>query len=124
MMDDYIKKMVIKHNNKLKWFNYYNKIKSTLDFDLFLNQLILKHDDRYVESCHLKGYCEKPNNIMGCLFEYVFDYGKEVKIKEIDCDFSNVICEFNNYYFQIVFGQGSFFCVYHKNDLKKSIFGI
>lgn len=94
------------------------------DFDKLLYRLILEHDDDYREKCYHKGYEPYPNNKMQFVFDYVTEYaGTKTYVKEFDSVFSNQVWEFNGYYFQITWGQGSFIQIYNKED-KRQIFSI
>jgi len=112
-MTEYKKRM---ENQK----NRYNKFKKWLennDFDTLLYHIILKHGDGYRSRCYENGYEPYPNNIMRFIFSYIIERGgKEVNKKEFDVPFLNQIFEFNGYYFQIVWGQGSIMKIYNKED--------
>lgn len=107
-----------KHEIKLGRFNKFKSWLDNNDFDTLIYRLILMHDDDYIEKCHNKGYEEKPNNVLEFIFDYVIEFGKQVKVKEFDCDFSNAIWEFKGYYFQIIWGQGAIQRIYNKEDMR------
>ncbi len=89
------------------------------DFDQLLYRLVLEHDDEYREKCYHKGYEPYMNNKLSFVFDYAVENGEEVKVKELDCPFSNVISEYRGYYFQIIWGQGSVTQIHNKDDLKR-----
>jgi len=89
------------------------------DFDQLLYRLVLEHDDEYREKCYHKGYEPYMNNKLSFVFDYAVENGEEVKVKELDCPFSNVISEYRGYYFQIIWGQRSVTQIHNKDDLKR-----
>lgn len=88
------------------------------DFDFLLQKIISKHDDKYETKCREKGIESHPNNVLTFIFDYLIDNKKPVDVKELDCDFSNYILEFENYYFQVIMGQGSIHRIYSKKPIK------
>ena len=88
------------------------------DFDKLMYRLILEHGDEYVESCYHKGYMPHPNNKLGFIEGYVVDNIEPVYVEELDCDFPNQVWFFKGYYFQHVYGQGTLFRLYNKEDMR------
>jgi hypothetical protein len=91
------------------------------DFDMLLYRLILEHDDDYREKCYHKGYEPFMTNKLQFVFDYVCDRGTQLKKipKELRCPFAQAVWEFRGYYFEIVWGQGSFTAIYNKDDMKR-----
>lgn len=87
------------------------------DFDKLLNRLVLEHNDKYQDKCYDRGYQPYPNRKLSFLIGYLVDNMKTIYVKELNCDFPNQIWEFNNYYFQLIHGQGTIFRLYKKEDL-------
>jgi hypothetical protein len=83
--------------------------------------LFLKHGNEWIDKCHEKGHEPHPNNVLGFIIDYAFRYGKKVtkktiKAYDMDCPFSYNIVEYGGFFFQIVYGQGSFVRIYNKDD--------
>lgn len=121
---EFKKDLTIKKKIREGRFDKFEKWLEENDFDKLLYRLILQHSDEYRNKFWEWGCEPYPNNIMNFIFTYVVErVGKIVHIKELDCDFPNAIWEFNGYYFQIIWGQGSIQTIYNKKD-KKEIFSI
>lgn len=104
-------------------YNKFNEWLKTNNFDNLLYRLIVKHDDDYIKKCHENGFEAYPNNVLQFIFDYAFVYGKKInksilKKKKLDCDFPYDIKEFEGYYFQIIYGQGTINRIYNKADLR------
>ena len=89
----------------------------TNDFDKLMYRLILEHNDEYIENCYHNGDEPYPNNKLWFVFCYAMKYGRYVKVKKIGTGLDN-IWEFKNYYFQMIFGQGTLIRLYNKDDMR------
>lgn len=116
---EYFGRLAEKERIKEGRFLKFDKWLEDNDFDKLMYRLILEHDDEYIEKCHHNGYEPYMNNKMSFVFDYAIKHGKEVNVKELDCNFPNIISEFKGYYFQIIWGQGSITAIYNKEDLKR-----
>ncbi|MFW6219951.1 MAG: hypothetical protein ACOC33_03850 [bacterium] len=122
---NYRKKYVEKQKIKEQRYDKFEKWLETNDFDKLLYRLILEHDENYIEKCYNNGFEPYLNNKLSFVFEYVIHKaGKQVTIKKLnDSDFPNIVWEFNGYYFQVIWGQGSINLIYTKRGLNR-IFSI
>lgn len=102
------------HNNRQKRFEKWLEVN---DFDKLMYRLILEHNDEYIENCYHNGDEPYPNNKLWFVFCYAMKYGKHVKVKKIDTGLDN-IWEFKDYYFQMIFGQGTMLRIYNKDDMR------
>jgi len=110
----------VEHEIRLQRFKRFEKYLETHDFDELMYRLILEHDDEYREKCREKGFEDYPNNKLQFVFDYVV-YNTErldPTPNEIISDFPEEAYEFKGYYFQIIFGQGSFIRIFNKEDKK------
>lgn len=96
----------------------FKKYLETHDFDDLMYRLINEHNDKYIENCYHNGCEPYPNNKLIFVIGYVTIFGKPVKIKKINSDFSNNIWEFKGYFFQMIYGQGTLIRIFNKDDLK------
>lgn len=101
--------------NRFKIFESYL---ITHNFDTLLYRLILEHNDTYRDNCNIKGIEAHINNKLNLLFEYVMDKFNIIVVSELNVEFPNNIWEFNDFYFQIIWGQGVFYRIYNKNDMR------
>ncbi len=107
-----------KNELKVKRFERFEKYLETHDFDNLMSRLILENGDDWRGKCYDKGYEPYPNNKLQFLFDYVIyktDNLEELP-EEIECYFPMDTFEFRGYYFQIIYGQGSFVRIYNKED--------
>lgn len=111
------KQFVIDEVNR-KRYSRFTKYVKTIDFDKLLYRLISEHNDDYIDKCHNNGFESFPNNKLQFLLNYISGKYNPVKVNAIDCDYSNQIWHYKGYYFQIVYGQGSFLRIYNKKDLR------
>lgn len=117
-MDELCRTIEIKEAIKQHRFKKFGVWLENNDFDLLLYKLILHHGDEYIENCYSKGYEPHPNNILTFIFDYTSVFGKLVEIKKFDNDFPNEIREFKGFYFQTIWGQGSFVRIHNKDDMR------
>jgi hypothetical protein len=103
---------------KLNRFKRFGKWLKHNDFDKLMYRVILEHDDNYITNCYHNGFMPYPNNKMQFIIDYVFRNGESVKVPKLDCSFPNEVCDFNGYYFQMIFGQGTVVHIYNKEDLR------
>jgi len=87
------------------------------DFDVLMSRLISEHDEEYRQKCYDGGFQSYPNNKLAFLIDYIVENIKPIKVKKLDCKFSNQIWEFKGYYLQMIWGQGVLTNVYDKNNL-------
>ena len=97
------------------WFEEWLK---NNDFDNLMLRLIYKHDEDYREKCYHKGLDVMPNNVLDFIIRYVETKVEPIVVQEISCEFPNCIWLFKGYYFQVVYGQGCFYRIYNKEDLR------
>jgi hypothetical protein len=90
------------------------------DFDKLMYRLINEHNDDYIDNCYHNGYQPYPNNKLNFVIGYVTkdDVPHPINVKEIKSDFPNEIWEFNDYYFQLIYGQGTLIRIYNKADMR------
>jgi len=95
-------------------------------FDNILQRIINKHDKNYKNKCYNKGCEPCPNNLLEFIFDFVKYKNDNIPTNnpQIDLEFSNIIYEYDKYYFQIVYGQGSFIRIYQHYPELKLIFQI
>jgi hypothetical protein len=114
----------LKEKNLRQEYRYY-KFEKWLekggDFNKLMYGLFLKHGDEWCEKCSEKGHEPYPNNTLQFIIDYAFRYGKGVtkktiKIYNFHASFPYNIVEFNGFFFQVVYGQGSFVRIYNKDD--------
>jgi len=117
-MEKLCRSLEIKEDIKQRRFEKFEYWLNNNDFDLLLYKLILNHDDDYKENCYIKGYQPHPNNILSFIFDYTRVYGKLVMIKKFNNEFPNEIREFKGFYFQTIWGQGSFVKIHNKDDMR------
>lgn len=118
-MEKYFGNLAKQEEIKAGRFEKFDKWLEDNDFDKLLYRLILEHDDEYIDKCYHNGYEPFMNNKLQFVFDYAIDRGKEVKVKELKCDFPQAISEFRGYYFEIIWGQGSVTAIYNKDDMKR-----
>lgn len=101
-------------------FLKFEKYLNNYDFDKLMLRLVNEHNDDYREKCYINGYEPYPNNKLQFIIDYIENKSEpiDIKIKELSCDFFNYIYLFNNYYFQIIHGQGSIIRIFNKYDKK------
>ena len=114
----YFENVIVALKSKHFRFNSFEEWLKHNDFDDLLYRLINKHDDKYCERCYHNGYETKPNNALSFIIDYVIRNNKTVNVPAINCDFPNKIWEFNEYYFQLIWGQGVITNIYNKDDMK------
>ena len=114
----YIEKENQKHLFQLHRFNRFDEWLKHNDFDNLLYRLINKHDEEYREKCWHNGCEAHPNNVLQFLFDYLNYSFDTINVTEIDSDFMNQIWFFKGYYFQVIYGQGSFIRIYNKSDMR------
>lgn len=107
-------KMVLKHS-RFKRFEEWLKHN---DFDKLMYRIILEHDDEYREKAYIDGHEPNRNNKLKFIFDYVIGNTMPIKVPKLKNSFANEIWEFNGYYFQMTFGQGTVCDVYNKEDLR------
>jgi hypothetical protein len=109
-----------KNELKIKRFERFEKYLETHDFNNLIYRLILENGDEWREKCYHKGYEPYPTNMLQFVFDYVIYKTENLEEipEEIDCNFPTNTFEFNGYYFQITYGQGSFISIYNKEDKK------
>jgi hypothetical protein len=110
----------VEHEILLQRFKRFEKYLETHDFDELMLRLILEHDDGYRKKCQKKGCEDCPNNKLQFVLDYVVYNTKRLDPTppEIVSDFSGEAYEFRGYYFQIIYGQGSFIRIFNKEDKK------
>lgn len=105
-----------KLKHQLKRFKWFDKWIRVNDFDTLIYKVILKHDEEYCEKCYHNGCEPYPNNVLEFIFEYVMFKNNVVKVKELETNFPNTVWKIQNYYFQIIQGQGAVLRIYNKED--------
>jgi hypothetical protein len=88
------------------------------DFDRLMYRLILEHDEEWLEKCWHNGYEAYPNNVLSFVIDYIAHNFEPIIVSELDCSFPNQIWQFKGYYFQMIYGQGSFNRIYNKADMR------
>lgn len=89
----------------------YNYFSNNLNkFSEFVEKVIKKYEsDEYIDRWYSRGI-EPPNDLYWFLFYYAEQYGRECDInewKQYGNIFTGQLYYYNNYYFQIMHGQGS-----------------
>ena len=116
--NEYIELLTKKQEIKELRYKRFKKWLNKNKFESLLQRLLSEHDDNYCDKCYDKGVEPHPNNKLNFLIGYVFDNAPDIFVKELDNDFPNQTKEFRDYYFRLVFGQGTMVEIYNKNDLK------
>ena len=107
----------LKENNIKRLKNMFNDQKS---FNLIVNKIINKHNEKWIDNCYSKGTEPHPNNLLYALFDLAIKEGKLVN-KPLDGlteNFPSIIYSYNKWKFAITHGQGSVYSVYYRNKLK------
>lgn len=114
----FIESLNDKRKNQLIWYERFEKWLNNNDFDKLLLKIIFKHTDEYIEQCHNNGKEVHPNNILCMLFDYVIEHSEPLKKvpKTIQNKFFNHVFKFKGYYFQIIMGQGTVYCIWNVDD--------
>jgi hypothetical protein len=122
---EFIENLTKKREIQLKWYECFDNWLKQNDFDNLLLKVILKHDDEYRERCYNKGIEPYPNNILELIFDYVVEHCEPLKKvhKAIQSNFYNHVFKFKGYYFQIIMGQGTVYCIWNVDD-KELLFSI
>lgn len=103
---------------KLKRYERFEEWLKNNDFEALMFRLIHEHNEDYREKCYHKGYEVYPNNKLAFLIDYLVHNRADVRVPELDCDFSSQIWFFKGYYFQTICGQGCFHRIYNKADMR------
>lgn len=85
------------------------------DFHELMLRLVNEHGEEWKKRCFSKGCEVYPNNKLQFIIDYVIHNYNSIIVKKLDCDFPNYVWFFKGYYFQIVYGQGSYISVYNNN---------
>jgi len=88
------------------------------DIDKLMYRLILEHGDDYIDNCYHNGCMPFPNRKLNFVIGYIIDNHESIKVSELDSDFPNDIWQFKGYYIQHIYGQGTIFRLYNKDDNK------
>jgi hypothetical protein len=88
------------------------------DFDKLMYKLLLEHGEEWREKCWHNGCEAYPNNKLQFVIDYVTFNCDQIKVPQLECEFSNEIWLFKGYYFQMVYGQGVVTNIYNADDLK------
>jgi hypothetical protein len=115
--DKYFDEIRRKHEIAEKRYILFENWVKDIDFNRLIDRLVNEHDENYIDACYKKGYEPYPNRKLNFLFKYLENKRIPVNVTELNCDFSNTIWFYKGYYFQIIFGQGSFIRIYRKSDL-------
>lgn len=104
---------------KEKRFNRFNEWLKNNDFEALMFRLIHEHGDDYQKKCMHKGYEPYPNNKLGFLIDYLVHNYEPIEVPEIEPKhFPSTIYFFKGYYFQTICGQGCFYRIYNKEDMR------
>jgi hypothetical protein len=119
----YIEKERKEYELKIQRYNSFTDWLKTNSFDNLLYRLIIKHDEEYRAKCYENGYEPYPNHVLQFIIDYAFTFGKKVNKKiikknKLDSDFPYDITEFEGFYFQIIYGQGSIVRIYNRDDTR------
>lgn len=124
-LDDWIKSDrgkayadVLRSQNELKvkrWTRFETWLENN-DFDKLMYRIIYEHNDEYREKCYINGFQPFPNMKLKFILDYVVRHHEPIEVSKIDCPFPNTIYLFKGYYFQIIYGQGSFIRIYNCDD--------
>ena len=98
-----------------KRYKRFEKWLETNDFDKLIHRLILEHGDEWYEKCSDSGCEVYPNNKLGFIISYVFNNSVPKLVQELENMFNTDIRFFKDYYFRIMYGQGSVFDLYDKD---------
>lgn len=115
-LDNFRKKQEI----KIKRYEYFKKWLEENDFDKLIYRLVFEHDDNYREKCYHNGYEPYPNNKLQFIIDYIIHNFEpiDVKDKRLKSDFPTNVWKFNDYYLQMIFGQGTMINLYNKKDMR------
>ena len=99
---------------KYKRYQRFEKWLKYNDFNKLMNRLIQEHNINYCEKCHHNGFEPYPNNKLAFLIDYVVDNIEAIDIPKLKNSFINHVWYFNDYYFQMTWGQGVVTDIYDK----------
>ena len=88
------------------------------DFDQLMYKLIHKHGEDYREKCYHNGFEPYPNNVLYFIINYIRENYDEIDVSQLNCEFPNYIWFFKGYYFQLICGQGCYYRIYNKEDMR------
>ena len=112
----YFENMKSQHELKLKRYLRFEEWLKNNDFEALMFRLIHEHNEDYREKCYHKGYEPFPNCKLAFLIDYITHNREDIRVPELDCDFSNQIWFFRGYYFQMVWGQGVITNIFNAED--------
>lgn len=115
---EFTKEYIKKRNIQYGRFQKFEKYLKTIDFDILIYRLVMEHGEEYREKCWANGFEAYPNNKLQFLFDYVVNRMPCVDVPKIKSDFNDHIYEFNDYYFQIIRGQGVIYTIYNGKNLQ------
>jgi hypothetical protein len=80
-----------------------------------MERLINEHDETWREHCYLKNYEPYENNKLDLFLAFIMKYGKSTK-KHTNKIFNNHTWKYEDFYFNLMHGQGSVWSIFYKNE--------
>jgi hypothetical protein len=119
-VDNFVKKLDFEKKLKINNMNRIKKMFSDQKtFDVLVNRIIGKLDEKYRDKCYSKGYIPHPSNLLYSVFDLAIEEGEEIgPLDGLTKNFSSDIYQYKKWQFAITFGQGACSSVYYKKELK------
>lgn len=109
------KKAQIKLHNMERMKKFYHDEKS---FDVLMEKIISKHNDRWSDACQSNGIEPHPWQILYAVFDIAEEEGKEIEpLDSFTKNFPSMLWEHMGWTFAVTHGQGSVASIYRGEDL-------
>ena len=123
-VDTLIKNFEQQTNIKIKNQATVKKLIDKYSFTVLLDKAIAKNNNQHFKLCDKKGYEPYPTNILNIIFGIASDEGTAINfyLSDFAEHFASETYQYNDYYFEFVYGQGIAVAIYNSN--KSCIFSI
>ena len=108
----------IRKKNEIKKGRYlrFEKWLETNDFNALMQRLEKEHGVAWRNNCYNRGYEPYCNNKLAFIIDYIVHNRESISVPQIESEhFGNQSWFFKGYYFNIMWGQGTFTQVFDNN---------